>query len=254
MIRLWALVRTVLIELSREKVFFVTFFLGLFLFALSFLLGALSFAEEKRMIGNFGLLGVFLSTGMMASYVGAFSLHKEIEKQTLLLTLSRAVSRRLLIFAKFIGFWVFAAIQILFLCLIVGFLVIDKNQNWLHMLMIGITLWMQVGYLYAVGLASSLLMRSPLAFTWTLTVALLSFWISDLQFFAEKSEEKVYILLADIAGYIFPRFDKSNWKSFYYIENGISWDQFFFMFGHLSAWILTVLLVSSMIFRRKDLV
>lgn len=254
MIRLWALVRTVLIELSREKVFFVTFFIGLFLFALSFLLGALSFAEEKRMIGNFGLLGVFLSSAMMASYVGSFSLHKEIEKQTLLLTLSRAVSRRLLIFAKFLGFWIFAGVQILFLCGIIGFLINKDSQQWINIFLIGITLWLQVGYLFAIGLASALLMRPPLAFTWTLTVALLSFWISDLQFFAEKSQEQIYVILADVAGYILPRFDKSNWKAFYYVENGIPWDQFLFMLGHLSAWIVVVLMLSSFIFRRKDLV
>ncbi|MFP5518672.1 MAG: ABC transporter permease subunit [Bdellovibrionia bacterium] len=254
MIRFWALVRTNLRELLREKVFLVTAFIAVFLFLLSFLLGALSFSEQKRMIGNFGFLGAFLSAAMMASYIGSYSLFKEIEKQTILLTLSRSVSRGLFLTSKFFGAWLFIGIQVFALCGLVGLLIVDTTTQAGNVLKIAVSIWLQAGYLFAMGMLGAQLVRPPLAFIWSLTAGLISFWLSDLQFFAQKSKVEIFEVLSNLATYVFPRFDKSNWKSFHFVEVGISFESASLMVLHLSFWIAVLLSLAILLFRRRDLV
>lgn len=100
MYKVWTLARTTLREMLRERVFMVAVLIAIVLLALSFLLGALSFAEQRKILADFGFLAVQISGLGVSLFAGAYLLAKEIEKQTCLLILSRPVTRSQFILGK----------------------------------------------------------------------------------------------------------------------------------------------------------
>lgn len=254
MIRFFALVKIQFLELLRERIFLVTVFLGVVLLLLSLLLGALSFNEQARMVSNFGFLGVFLSAMMLATYFGSYGLHREMEKQTLLLILARAISRKAFLVSRLVSSALFIGFQIFLLTVLVTALVSTSTTQFLHGLQIGVGIWLQALFVLAFATASALVVRPALSFVLSWAVCLLSFWIQDLQFFAEKSRSQMLISLADGIGYLLPRFDRTNWKSYYFIENGILASDFATMILHLAMWSLLWIAAGALLFRRRDLV
>ena len=89
MYKVWTLARTTLREMLRERVFMVAVLVAIALLGLSFLLGALSFAEQRKILTDFGFLAIQISGLGISLFSGAYLLAKEIEKQTCLLILSR---------------------------------------------------------------------------------------------------------------------------------------------------------------------
>ena len=69
-------------ELIREKFFIVAVFASIMLLAVSLLLGSLTFAEQQRIIVDFGFAAIELSCLGIVLFSGAFIITKEIEKQT----------------------------------------------------------------------------------------------------------------------------------------------------------------------------
>jgi Cu-processing system permease protein len=90
-------------KLLRDRVVFAAFFVVLFLFALSFLLGALSFDEQVRILLNFGSTSIHISLLGLAVFIGANLIQDDIENQTLLLLLARPTSRGQYYFGQWLG-------------------------------------------------------------------------------------------------------------------------------------------------------
>ena len=103
MAKVFTLAKTTLQEMLREKVFSIVLLIAVALLGLSFLLGALSFAEQRKILADFGFLAIEIGLLGVSLFSGSYLISKEIEKQTCLLILSRPVSRQQFILGKILG-------------------------------------------------------------------------------------------------------------------------------------------------------
>jgi ABC-type transport system involved in multi-copper enzyme maturation permease subunit len=250
------LAKTTLREMLREKIFMVVVVIALALMALSFLLGALSFAEQRKILADFGFLAIQVGMLGISLFSGSYLIAKEVEKQTCLLILSRPVSRDEFILGKFFGVLslntILSFALAVFLWLLLGLW--NESQNWLSFVEIWLSLWFESAVILALVICLSLIVRPVLALCAGIIVFLLGHWLGDLTFFAEKSKEAVFIQGVKVLHWITPQFYRSNWKSAYFLENGIPIQSFGWMILHLSSWLILLILITNFLFRRKDIV
>lgn len=256
MAKVWTLARTTLREMLREKMFLVVVLLAVALLALSFLLGALSLAEQRKILADFGFLAIQVAVLGISLFSGSYMLAKEIEKQTCLLILSRPVSRDQFILGKMLGVLMLNTLLLSTLALVLWFLLglWSEPNLWWSFAEICLSLWFEGAVILSVAMCFSLLVRPVLALGVGFMVFLLGHWLGDLTYFAEKSKEEVFIQVVKFSHWITPNLYRMNWKSAYYLENGIPAQNVLWMVVHMSGWILLLILTSNFFFRRKDIV
>ena len=106
-------------ELIRAKFFFVGLIFALILVTLSYLLGNLSFEEEKRILFNLGSSGIEFVTIGLGLFAGANLVSKEIELRTCQIILTRPLSRSYFLLGKWLGLVLFIFVILLGLSVLV---------------------------------------------------------------------------------------------------------------------------------------
>ncbi|NJL10497.1 MAG: ABC transporter permease, partial [Calothrix sp. SM1_7_51] len=102
-IRIFVLSKNVFREVVRERILYIIAFYALILGAALHLLPQLAAATEDKMFLDFGLAVISLLGLIAAIFVGTAMVNKEIEKRTLLMLISKPISRSEFITAKFLG-------------------------------------------------------------------------------------------------------------------------------------------------------
>lgn len=256
MVKVWTLARTTLREMLREKVFLIVVVIAIGLQALSLLLGALSFAEQRRILADFGFLAIQVALLGISLFFGAYLLAKEIEKQTCLLILSRPVSREQFLLGKIFGVLLLNTLLLCALAVLMAVLLglWREPSLWLSYLEICLSLWMESAVILCLVICLSLVVRPILALSSGFMIFMLGHWLEDLTFFAEKSKEETFILIAKFLHWVTPNFYKVNWKSYYFLEKGIPLQSVGWMLIHMVGWAVLLVLVANYFFRRKDIV
>ncbi|WP_413944131.1 ABC transporter permease [Bdellovibrio sp. HCB-162] len=254
--KVWALAKTTLREMLREKVFLVVVLIAVALLALSFLLGALSFAEQRKILTDFGFLAIQVAALGVSLFSGSYLLAKEIEKQTCLLILSRPVSREQFILGKIFGVLALNTLLLTALGVLLWVLLgLWKEPNlWLSFVEICLSLWFESAVILCLVICFSLIVRPVLALGAGFMVFLLGHWLGDLSFFAEKSKEELFIQAVKVFHWITPNLYRMNWKSAYFLENGIPAQNVGWMLAHMTGWGILLILATNFFFRRKDIV
>jgi ABC-type transport system involved in multi-copper enzyme maturation permease subunit len=251
--RVLVLAENSLRESFRDKILMVFVSLALILMALSILLGSLSLNEQKRILFNVGLMGIHLSTLSIAIFMGAFSIPKEIEKQTCLLVLSRPISRNDFILGKFlgIGFLVFLLESFLFflMALLLKFDFIFSSFVWIYL-----GSFIEIMILLAVCLFAGIVVRPAVAVLLGYGTFLIGHWLVDLQFFAQKSDSEPFKLLAQSLKWICPNLYLLNWRTDYWLTQTMNYKMTLNPLVHGLAWIVLVVFLANFNFRRKDIV
>lgn len=256
MFKVLTLAQTTLREMLRERILMVVVILAVVLLALSLLLGALTLAEQRKILIDFGFLAIHIAVLGISIFYGSFMLAKEVEKQTCLLILSRPLSRDQFILGKTLG--VIALNTLLLFCLAFILAVLlkiwNEPQSWLSFVKVCFALWFESLVLLCAVLCFSLIVRPAIAVVAGVMYYMLGHWLPDLTFFAEKSGQAIFVEIVKVFHWVTPNLYRLNWKSAYFIDNGIPYQNVMWMITHMSGWTLLLLLVTNFLFRRKDIV
>lgn len=254
--KVWVLSRTTLRELLRERMFLVVVVMSAGLFALSLLLGALSLAEQKKILTDFGFLAIQVSMLGVSLFSGSYLLAKEIEKQTCLLILARPVSRDQFLMGKVGGVLLLNSLLVCALGIFLGLLLQLWNEPQLigSFIKICLSLWFESAVILCLVICLSLVVRPVLALSSGFMIFISGHWLDDFVYFAEKSKDQLFKYFAEVAGWVMPNFYKMNWKSYYFLEKGVPSEGFIWMLIHTFGWIVLLLIAANFLFRRKDIV
>ncbi len=240
-------------ELIRERFFAVGFIVAILLVMLSYLLGNLSIDEASRILFNLGVLAIELVTLSLGIFAGARLVSKEIELRTCQIILTRPLSRIHFLLGKWFGLFLFifsVLIGLSILVLLLGGQSFFKTSFLWISLGIGLKAWLIMTFVFL----SSLVLRPVLAALIGICVYLLGHSIEDIKFFVRiKGAAEEYPPFITIIEKIVPRFDLFNWKSFYFLEKTFSEKQIFLMISHYSVWIIFLLIISLISWRKKDI-
>lgn len=249
--KLRALSWTTFQELLRERFFIVGILVAIILVALSYLLGALSFYEQKRILFNMGTLGIELVSIGLGIFAGATLISKEIELRTCQIILTRPISRAFFLAGKWLGLVIFLLVTVLALSLIVLLLGGESFQRF-SFWVISAEMFLKSVLLMTVVFLASLFLRPVLAALIGICIYLLGHAIEDIRFFIKRGAGEVPSIFEAFEK-IVPRFDLFNWKSTYFLEKTFSNEQILLMLSHFICWTVLLLAVSLMAWRKKDI-
>lgn len=256
MSKVWALAKTTLREMLREKIFMVVVVVAFLLLALSFLFGALSFDEARRMLADFGFLAIQIAMQGVSLFLGSYLLAKEIEKQTCLLILARPISRGQFILGKMGGLLalntlVMAALGAVLFCLLGLYKTPSLFSNFIQIVL---SLWFESAVILGIVLVLSLVVRPVLALAGGIMFLILGHSLEDLTFFSNKSGDEVFIQAVKFLHWVSPNFYRMNWKSSYFLDSGLPSGGLLWMLVHMLGWLLLTTLIAQFLFRRKDII
>jgi Cu-processing system permease protein len=90
-------------EIIRDKILYNILVISVLLFGLGFLASKMTFLRPDRIILDFGISAVGLSSVAIAILIGSGMVNRELERRTIFLALSRPISRFQFIAGKFFG-------------------------------------------------------------------------------------------------------------------------------------------------------
>lgn len=240
-------------ESIRDRIYLVLVFIFIFLVAMSVLLGSLSFAEQQRIFANLSLTSVHLVILGLSIFIGSFSMSREIDKQTYMVMLVRPLSRVQFLLGKYLGIAFSMSMTLIILCVALSglFMDFDKFSN---LALIFYSLFLEGLILLALSFLLSTVLRPVVGIFSSLSIYIIGHWLDDLKFFAEKSESELFVQFSNFMNFVTPNLNRMNFKSYVFLENGIETSQIIWITIHTFAWVTLLLVLSSTLFRRKDLV
>jgi Cu-processing system permease protein len=108
-------------EVVRDKVFYNLLALGVAFVFISLLASQLAVRSEGRILIDLGLVGLSVSLGMIAVFMGSSLISRELDRRTFHIALSRPISRLQFVFGKYLGLaWVILLNSVVVSILLVG--------------------------------------------------------------------------------------------------------------------------------------
>ena len=192
------------LDFVRQRVVLVIIFVAIFLTLLTLLLASLSLDERLRITTHIGFSSIQVTLIMLSLMLGGTVLRKELEKKTLYTILARPISRNWVYFSKWLGIVILIS-YFHFLLLFIHAILIRQDINWLRFYWAHSGLFFEVITMLNVSYGLAVFLKPSLAIVSSIMIWLGGFWQNELIFFAERSKMTLFVLMAWLSDYIFPK-------------------------------------------------
>lgn len=249
----WILASNTFREVIRDRILYALLMFAVLLIGLSLALGQLSFAEQARISANFGLSGIHLVAVALAIFVGSNLIYKEIEKKTIMTILVRPIGRTQFILGKALGLGLVIVTMIFGLALILGlvFWGLSKPVDGRFVLVLT-GLLAESLVLLGVTILFSMITKPLLVVCFSIGIFLIGHWQGSLTYFAAKDQGGPLSVLAWLVRHFVPDLERLNWKDLVLYEQPVQAAVKASALGNAAAWFVFYILLSSVLFVRKD--
>jgi Cu-processing system permease protein len=103
-------------EIIRDKILYNILMVSVLLLGMGFLASKMTFIRPDRIVLDFGVTAVSLSSVAIAIFIGSAMINRELERRTIFLALARPISRIEFIAGKFFGLAMVLALNWTLLC------------------------------------------------------------------------------------------------------------------------------------------
>jgi len=251
--RVFAIALNTFKETIRDRILGVIVLFALAMIAGSLWLASISLDEAGRMMKDFGLVAVTLFGLVVAVFVGASLVHKEVEKRTVFVIFSKPVGRAEFLWGKFLGLcatlFVVVAAMGAFLFATTWYVAHGPSASILLAILL---IYLQLVVVVAVTMLFA-----------TFTSPILASVLGVCVFVAGQLSHNVFSLTKLGHG---PLVKVASWVVFYAVpdlsavdvkasvvgEDVARWSSVAFWSAYLAAYVVLALLVASWAFRRKE--
>lgn len=240
-------------ELLRNRLLYVILFFAVFLMGLMVALGQLSYTEQLRLTLGLGLPSIHICSVMLTIFVGGSLVYREIEKLTVLTLLSRAIGRWQFILGKYFGFLsILLLVQLSLLAVFsANMLFMGFEVSLLSLCIVFVGFFLEISLLLAATIFFSTFCGSFLAVSFAVAFFVIGHWIdniSELGVYLEKSHLKYVSYILDKG---FPNLEIYNWRHIP-LQGLFPMVEVFFAFVNCLSWVSFFIILSIVIFRRRD--
>lgn len=250
---LLALTKNTFRESIRDRILYTIAFFAVILILASQLLASLSAGEGDRVVLDSGLAMINIFGIIITLFLGTQMIAKEMESKTILILLSKPISRAAFIWGKFFGL---ALVLGILMCIKGGvfFFLVDFSTD----LLIALGgIYMSVLLLLAIALFFSSFISPLLAMLATLLMYIIGNITDDFYSFVEhmssKGEAGGLFYWTGWGSYHFlPSFENVNFKNM--VAYGIEFApwEIALKFGITAAYIVFLLFLASVFFKKKE--
>ena len=240
-------------ETIRDRILAVIVVFALLMIVGGLWLGSISLGEQGRMMTDFGLVAVTAFGLIVAVFVAAGLVHKEVEKRTVFVLFSKPVSRGAFIGGKFIGLCGTMAIVLsgmgLFLFALVW--IIDRQPSWMVLAAV-VMIYVQLLAIMAVTLFFSTMGSAILAAVLGICVFVAGQLSHNVLALTRLGKNPITEALSWVVYVIIPNFSAVDVKAGAVGEQTLAWGQVGVWALYLLAYTVVALAFATLIFRRKE--
>lgn len=240
-------------ETIRDRVLGVIVVFALIMIMGGLWLGSVSLGQQGRMMMDFGLVAVTFFGLIVAVFIAASLVHKEVEKRTVFVLFSKPISRAGFIAGKFFGLCSTMAVVLAGMGAFLFLLVWAVAHEPSGMLLVAVVMvYVQLLAVMAVTMFFS-----------TLGSAILSAVLGICVFVAGQLSHNVLALsrlghgaLAEAFSWVvyvlIPNLSAVDVKAAVVGESTLAWGQIALWTAYLLAYVVVVLVLATLVFRRKE--
>ncbi len=240
-------------ETIRDRVLAVIIVFALLMIVAGLWLGSISLGQQGRMMTDFGLVAVTGFGLIVAVFVAAGLVHKEVEKRTVYVLFSKPVSRTAFIGGKFVGLCGTMAVVLagmgLFLFALVW--IVAGNASGVVLLAV-LMIYVQLLTIMAVTIFFSTLGSAILAAVLGICVFVAGQLSHNVLALTRLGKNPVTEALSWVVYVIIPNLSAVDVKAGAVGEQTIAWGQIAVWALYLLAYVVVALAVAALIFRRKE--
>jgi ABC-type transport system involved in multi-copper enzyme maturation permease subunit len=241
-------------ETIRDRILY-----GILAFALLFLgstifISSLSLGEDIKVVKDLGLAGIYIFSIIITIFLGSSLIHKELEKRTIYIVLSKPVSSLEFILGKFFGLFLSVIANLLLMTTLYLALVAFKGGGFDYVSLFSILLLMfELAIFVAITLLFSVFTTPLASMLYSMVILYAGHSLSLLTKTADKSGTVFTKILAYGAYYIFPNLEKFNIRNS--VIYGVIPDTSQIIFPLLYSIVLTVILLwlSTIALKKQEL-
>jgi Cu-processing system permease protein len=240
-------------ETIRDRVLAVIIVFALIMIVGGLWLGSISLGQQGRMMKDFGLLAVTGFGLIVAVFVAAGLVHKEVEKRTVFVLFSKPVSRAAFIAGKFLGLCATMAVVLagmgLFLFAVVWLVSRDASGT---VLLAVVMIYVQLVTVMAVTIFFSTIGSAILAAVLGICVFVAGQLSHNVLQLTRLGKNPVTEALSWLVYVIIPNFSAVDVKAGVVGESTLAWGQITLWTAYLLAYVVVILAAATLIFRRKE--
>jgi ABC-type transport system involved in multi-copper enzyme maturation permease subunit len=240
-------------ETIRDRVLAVIVVFALIMIAGGLWLGSISLGEQGRMMKDFGLVAVTFFGLIVAVFIAASLVHKEVEKRTVFVLFSKPVSRAAFITGKLVGLCgtmgVVLAGMGVFLFLLVWVVAGDASG----MLLVAVVMiYVQLLAIIAVTIFFSTLGSAILASVLGICVFVAGQLSHNVLALTRLGHNVVTEALSWVVYVVIPNLSAVDVKAGVVGESTLAWSEILVWTAYLLAYVVVVLALATLVFRRKE--
>jgi Cu-processing system permease protein len=240
-------------ETIRDRVLAVIVVFALIMIAAGLWLGSISLGEQGRMMIDFGLVAVTAFGLIVAVFVAAGLVRKEVEKRTVYVLFSKPVSRVAFISGKFVGLCATMAVVLLgmgaFLFALVW--VVSGRPSGMVLLAV-LMIYVQLLAIMAVTIFFSTLGSAILASVLGICVFVAGQLSHNVLALTRLGKNPLTEALSWVVYVVVPNLSAVDVKAGAVGEQTLAWGQIGLWVAYLAAYVVVVLALAALIFRRKE--
>jgi len=242
-------------ESARNKMFYLLVFFGIFFALSSKLISFLTLGDAMKVLKDTGLAAINFFCVLIAIFTGINLVYKEIEKKTIFNILSKPVSRDHFIIGKFLGLALTMLTALAAMAVIFFLLVFLAGGGFdFKILLYFFMLYLELLIIVAISLLFSSFSTPILSFIFTVSLYLIGHIMWTFNEFKMLLRSKLWVRLAEALYYALPNLDKFNIKNEVVLDLPLQPMTIMFSILYALVYILALLTVTIMIFRKREFI
>ncbi|NQT25719.1 ABC transporter permease subunit [candidate division KSB1 bacterium] len=252
--RIWAVALNTFKETIRNRILLNILFFAIGLILLSLVVGEWSMYQQVKVIKDFGLSAMSIFGLLIAVFIGIRLMVQELEQKTIYLIISKPIRRWEFVLGKYLGLSITLALNVLLMSLALwgASYLMEGYIDWSLTPAI-ILLYVEILLVVAFSMLFSSFMMPTVSAIATLMIFIVGHLSDFLMEFIALYPDKGYHWLLNAIYHVAPNLEKLNLKIA--VVEDLPYDSSVLTFGLLYgfSYILILLIITAIVFERKDL-
>lgn len=240
-------------EAIRDKILYNLLLFALLMIGVAVLVGEATIGDWVKVTKDMGLASISIFGVLIAIFVGIGLVYKEIDKKTIYTIISKPIQRYQFLLGKYFGLLLTLFVNVFIMTLGLFMILFFVQAIFDPRLLLAIWLiFIELMVITSVAILFSTFSTPTLSAMFTLAFYVIGHFSVDLKYFGAKSEILGMKYLTNILYYVLPNLDNFNIKGKIVHQLPVSNEYLLYSSLYGLLYIIVVLLISMIIFQRRD--
>jgi len=239
-------------EAIRDRILYLLLAFAILMIGSSRLLSLLTVGAEEKIVKDIGLASISLFGVATAIFVGVGLVFKEIEKRTVYTLVSKPIGRSQFILGKYLGLVMVLAVNVAVMTFFFFALLLAKGWMDAGLTSAVVLIFVELLLVTAIAILFSSFSTPILSSLFTVTFYIIGHLSWGLLLLAEKVEGEAARFVCKLLYQLLPNLEALNVKGLVVHGRDVPLDQVLFASLYGVSYTVIVLVVSVIIFRRRD--